>query len=74
MTDLLIPCLISALLGGAFVALLCLRTVWRLAAMATEAYDERDELRAVVVPLFAEVTAYRREAAQRSEYIQQEWI
>lgn len=74
MTDLLIPCLVSAILGGVFVALLCLRAVWRLATMATEAIRERDELRAVVVPLFAEVTAYRREAAQRDEYIEQEWI
>lgn len=67
MTDTLIPCLISALLGGAFVALLVLRAVWRLAAIATAAIRERDELR-------AEVVEYRREAAQQDEYIKEGWI
>lgn len=70
----LIPYLISALLGGAFVALLTLRAVRHLAAMATAAIRERDQLAAAVVALMAEVAEYRREAAQRDEYIEQEWI
>ena len=74
MTDLLIPCLISAIIGGAFVALLVLRAVWRLAAIARTAIRERDELRAAIVPLFAEVAEYRREAAQQDEYIKLEFF
>lgn len=70
----LISLLIGVLIGGAFVVCLTWRAGTRLAALATDAIRERDELRAVVVPLFAEVTEYRREAAQRDEYIEQEWI
>ncbi len=74
MTDLLIPCLISAIIGGAFVALLVLRAVRHLAAIATEAIRERDELRAAIVPLFAEVTEYRKQEAQVDEYIKLEFF
>lgn len=67
MIDLLIPCLISALIGGVFVGLLALRAVWRLANMVAAAIAERNQLA-------VELVGYRQAEAERDACIEQEWL